>query len=471
MGFYPTRILLVEDDVHLAEVLQETLEDQGYQVQWAEDGTAALRVLAGTAFDLLLSDVQMRPMDGYTLLKTLSTRHDAPPVLMMTAWGTIVEAVQALQNGAVDYLVKPFTADVLLEKMRKYAVPHCAPDAQAPIAQSEAMQATLEMARKVAPTDASVLLMGESGVGKEVLARFIHQQSRRQAKPFVAVNCAAIPETLLEATLFGHEKGAFTGATQSSAGKFEQAQGGTLLLDEVTEMPIQLQAKLLRVLQERELERVGGKQTVTLDIRLIATSNRDLRQAVAEGVLREDLYYRLQVFPLQIPPLRERQADILPLAEHLLRRHCQQMGLPLKRLSMSAKQQLYFYDWPGNVRELENALQRALILARDDDIHAEDLGLPVGLPVGLPAQLPVSAVPPSGQAGLVPGESEGDTETDAEANLALDDLRAHHEREAIALALRQSQGSKTQAAERLGISPRTLRHKIQRFREAGYELG
>ncbi|PKY11256.1 sigma-54-dependent Fis family transcriptional regulator [Acidithiobacillus marinus] len=463
MGPYATRILLVEDDEHLAEVLQETLEDQGYQVQWAEDGTAALRLLADASFDLVLSDVQMRPMDGYTLLKTLGTQHDAPPLLMMTAWGTIAEAVQALQNGAVDYLVKPFTADVLLEKMQKYAVPHCAPDAQAPIAQSEAMQATLEMARKVAPTDASVLLMGESGVGKEVLARFIHEQSRRQANPFVAVNCAAIPESLLEATLFGHEKGAFTGATQSSAGKFEQAQGGTLLLDEVTEMPIQLQAKLLRVLQERELERVGGKQTIVLDIRLIATSNRDLRQAVAEGVLREDLYYRLQVFPLQIPPLRERQADILPLAEHLLRRHCQQMGLPSKRLGMSAKQQLYFYDWPGNVRELENALQRALILAPNEEILAEDLCVAGG--VSGPVMLQME------QTGLVPMESAEETVADEAVTLALDDLRAHHEREAIALALRQSQGSKAQAAERLGISPRTLRHKIQRFREAGYELG
>jgi Response regulator containing CheY-like receiver, AAA-type ATPase, and DNA-binding domains len=219
-------------------------------------------------------------------------------------------------------------------------------------------------------------------------------------------------------------------------------------------MPVQLQAKLLRVLQERELERVGGKQTITLDIRLIATSNRDLRQAVAEGVLREDLYYRLQVFPIQIPPLRERQADILPLSEYLLRRHCQQMGLPVKGLSMAAKQQLYFYEWPGNVRELENALQRALILSVENDIQVDDLGLQ-----GSSASIPLPGVSPT----LA-------VET-ADPVVALDDLRAHHEREAIALALSQSRGSKTQAAERLGISPRTLRHKIQRFREAGYELG
>ncbi|MBN2678975.1 sigma-54-dependent transcriptional regulator [Acidithiobacillus thiooxidans] len=454
MEQYQARILLVEDDEYLAEALQEALEDQGYRVQWAEDGTAALRLLAAKSFDLMVSDVQMRPMDGYTLLKTLSVQHDAPPVLMMTAWGTISEAVQALQNGAVDYVVKPFTVDVLLEKLRKFALPHLPADSQGPVAQSPAMLAMLEMAKKVASTDATVLLMGESGVGKEVLARYIHQQSRRQVGPFIAVNCAAIPETLLEATLFGHEKGAFTGAAQSSAGKFEQAQGGTLLLDEVTEMPVQLQAKLLRVLQERELERVGGKQTITLDIRLIATSNRDLRQAVAEGVLREDLYYRLQVFPIQIPPLRERQADILPLSEHLLRRHCQQMGLPVKGLSMAAKQQLYFYEWPGNVRELENALQRALILSVENDIQVDDLGLQ-----GSSASIPL----PEADATLA-------VET-ADPVVALDDLRARHEREAIALALSQSRGSRAQAAERLGISPRTLRHKIQRFREAGYELG
>lgn len=449
MGQFQTRILLVEDDEHLAEALQEALEDQGYLLQRAEDGTAALRILAGTTFDLIVSDVQMRPMDGYALLKTLNGRHDAPPVLMMTAWGTIAEAVQALQHGAVDYLVKPFTSEVFLEKVQKFAVLRLAPEKNRLVAISATMQSTLQMAGKVAVTDASVLLTGESGVGKEVLARYIHQQSRRQDGPFIAVNCAAIPDTLLEATLFGHEKGAFTGANQSSAGKFEQAQGGTLLLDEVTEMPIALQAKLLRVLQERELERVGGKQTIALNIRLVATSNRDLRQAVAEGHLREDLYYRLQVFPIQIPSLRQRQADILPLADYLLGRHCQQMGLPLKALSITAKQFLYFYDWPGNVRELENTLQRAAILADGAEIEVADLGLTLN------PDVPVDA----------------DVAPNIGGELALDDLRAHHEREAIALALQQSQGSRSQAAERLGISPRTLRHKIQRFREAGYELG
>ncbi|WP_298171552.1 sigma-54 dependent transcriptional regulator [Acidithiobacillus sp.] len=458
MGCYQTRILLVEDDDHLAEALQEGLEDHDYRVQRAEDGAAALVALGAAAFDLILSDVQMRPMDGYAMLKSLRGRHESPPVLMMTAWGTIAEAVQALQNGAVDYLVKPFAMDVLLDKIRQQVRRPIGRGNSGPVAESAAMQVTLEMARRVAATDATVLLTGESGVGKEVLARYVYQQSKRKSGPFVAVNCAAIPDTLLEATLFGHEKGAFTGASQASAGKFEQAQGGTLLLDEVTEMPLALQAKLLRVLQERELERVGGKQTITLDIRVIATSNRDLKAMVAEGHFREDLYYRLQVFPILVPPLRERQADIAPLAEHLLTQHCQQMGLSVKRLDPIAQQALQVYSWPGNVRELENALQRAAILALDEEIQVAELGIGAAVPA-LPAAEPELFC------------STERSEMPAADGLMLDDLRAHHEREAIAQALSQSQGSRTLAAQRLGISPRTLRHKLQRFREAGLELG
>ena len=458
MGCYQARILLVEDDDHLAEALQEGLEDHDYRVQRVEDGAAALVALGAAAFDLILSDVQMRPMDGYAMLKSLRGRHESPPVLMMTAWGTIAEAVQALQNGAVDYLVKPFAMDVLLDKIRQQVRRPIGRGNSGPVAESAAMQVTLEMARRVAATDATVLLTGESGVGKEVLARYVYQQSKRKSGPFVAVNCAAIPDTLLEATLFGHEKGAFTGASQASAGKFEQAQGGTLLLDEVTEMPLALQAKLLRVLQERELERVGGKQTITLDIRVIATSNRDLKAMVAEGHFREDLYYRLQVFPILVPPLRERQADIAPLAEHLLAQHCQQMGLSVKRLDPIAQQALQVYSWPGNVRELENALQRAAILALDEEIQVAELGIGAAVPA-LPAAEPELFC------------STERSEMPAADGLMLDDLRAHHEREAIAQALSQSQGSRTLAAQRLGISPRTLRHKLQRFREAGLELG
>jgi two-component system response regulator FlrC len=294
------------------------------------------------------------------------------------------------------------------------------------------------------------MLLGESGVGKEVMARFIHAQSPRAAAPFIAINCAAIPETLLEATLFGFEKGAFTGAGQSAPGKFEQAQGGTLLLDEVTEMAPALQAKLLRVLQEREIERLGGRKRIALDLRLIATSNRDLQQAVRQGVLREDVYYRLSVFPIRIPPLRERRDEILPLAQAMLARHAAQFGLAaVPQLDASAQQALLAHDWPGNVRELDNVMQRASILCQQGRIGAADLLLS-----------PAAAKPETSPPAPPPARGAGDLGSE----LALS------ERQLIAQALWQSQGSKSLAAQRLGISPRTLRHKLQKLREAGLDL-
>ncbi|MDD4885896.1 MAG: sigma-54 dependent transcriptional regulator, partial [Thiomonas sp.] len=321
------------------------------------------------------------------------------------------------------------------------------------VAESSAMRSLLEIARRAAQTDVTVMLLGESGVGKEVMARFVHAQSPRAAGPFIAINCAAIPETLLEATLFGFEKGAFTGASQSAPGKFEQAQGGTLLLDEVTEMAPALQAKLLRVLQEREIERLGGRKRIVLDLRLIATSNRDLQQAVKQGVLREDVYYRLSVFPIQIPPLRQRRDDILPLARAMLSRHAAQYGAqPAPRLDGSAQQALLAHDWPGNVRELDNVMQRAAILCQNGVVSAADLLFPP--PVG-DAPFRTGALPLQA-ASLGAGD--------------LDSELAQSERQLIAEALQQSQGSKSLAAQRLGISPRTLRHKLQKLRESGMEL-
>jgi len=442
------RILLVEDDPDFAEVLQEALSDLGYLLCHASDGEAALAQLANFPADLILSDVQMPRLDGYGLLAALRERRQAPPVLMMTAWGTIEEAVRALQGGAVDYLVKPFEMESLQAKLEKHLLPRAGDDKQL-IAEAPSMRRCLERAEKVAQSDATVLLSGESGVGKEVLARYLHQHSARAKGPFVAVNCAAIPETLLEATLFGHEKGAFTGATQASAGKFEQAQNGTLLLDEVTEMPLALQAKLLRVLQERELERVGGQRTISLDIRVIATSNRDLGEAVKGGQFRADLYYRLQVVPLQIPALRERREDILPLARYLLGQAAVTLGLRPRVLSPAAEQALLAHDWPGNVRELQNALQRALILAEGDEIQTRDLDLP--------GEMAESGVAIKEQSSV--------------AELALGEQKGHYERELIADALAKSGGSRGEAARLLGISARTLRHKLQRLREAGFDLG
>lgn len=335
---------------------------------------------------------------------------------------------------------------------------HAEPAARTVIARSPAMLQVLEMARRAAQTDVGVMLLGESGVGKEVVSRFIHASSPRASGPFVAINCAAIPDTLLEATLFGYEKGAFTGASQSAPGKFEQAQGGTLLLDEVTEMAAGLQAKLLRVLQEREIERVGGRKKVALDMRVVATSNRELLQAVKQGVLREDLYYRLSVFPLRVPALRERREDILPLAGAMLARYGTEFSLAqTPRLAPAAQQALLAYDWPGNVRELENVLQRAAILSLDGVIGAGELYLMGSAQASQPdARREDAPVSPR--------------ESDAAGGCELGERLADSERQLISDALRDSQGSKKLAAERLGISPRTLRHKLQRMREAGHLL-
>jgi len=304
----------------------------------------------------------------------------------------------------------------------------------------------LELARRVARSNATVMIGGESGTGKEVFARFIHRQSACRAGPFVAINCAAIPDNMLEAVLFGHEKGAFTGAHQSAPGKFEMAQGGTLLLDEISEMSLSLQAKLLRVLQEREVERVGGRKLIPLDVRVLATTNRNLREEVAAGRFREDLYYRLNVFPLLIPPLRERQRDLLPLARFLLQRHCAAQALDIPRLSPVAEQQLLYHDWPGNVRELDNVMQRALILCDGSMIGPDDLNFEATSP-----------------------RQTQETRDGTGPRRLSDDLRSVEE-QMILDALASGCGSRKDAAERLGISQRTLRYKIARLREAGVAI-
>ena len=321
---------------------------------------------------------------------------------------------------------------------------HGAPE---PVACAASSQRLLELARRVAASDCTVLIWGESGTGKEVLARYIHRRSLRAKGPFIGVNCAAIPENMLEAMLFGYERGSFTGAHAAHPGKFEQAQGGTLLLDEVTEMPLGLQAKLLRVLQEREVERLGGRETISLDVRVIATTNRRLREEVAAGRLREDLYYRLNVFPLTIAPLRLRRDDVLPLAMQLLTAHCRP-GQPIPALSAEAAHRLLTYTWPGNVRELDNLLQRALILLNGPVIGAGHIQFELAneAPVGMSAPPPESA--PSSLVGSL---------IQAERELILD-------------ALKSGQGNRREAAERLGISPRTLRYKLARLREAGVEV-
>jgi two-component system response regulator FlrC len=325
-----------------------------------------------------------------------------------------------------------------------------------------------DLARRVAASDCTVLIAGESGTGKEVLARFIHRHSPRANRAFVAVNCAAIPENMLEAILFGYEKGSFTGAHASHAGKFEQAQGGTLLLDEVTEMPLGLQAKLLRVLQEREVERLGGRSSIALDVRVLATTNRNLRAEVAAGRFREDLYYRLNVFPLQTSPLRERRDDVLPLAMRLLTARCRP-GERIPALSADAAHMLLLYPWPGNVRELDNVMQRALILANGSVIQPEHIHLEIEGLDALPAALAAASQTVRDFVGTPQRASAQETlRKNGTAEGGLSDSLSSAERDLILDALRSDGGNRQAAAKRLGISPRTLRYKLQRLREAGF---
>ena len=432
-------ILVVEDDSALREALTDTLELSGYAAHAAADAEQALAWLGGDKRcrpGLVLSDVQMPGMDGHALLRTLKARWPEVPVLLMTAYGQIDLAVQAMREGAADYLAKPFEPDRLLAAVARYYRGSAAsPDGEL-ITEDAGSRAVLDLARRVAATEASVLLTGESGVGKEVFARYIHRYSQRARGPFVAVNCAAIPENLLESILFGHEKGSFTGAATAQAGKFEQAAGGVILLDEISELPINLQAKLLRVLQEREVERLGGRAPIKLDVRVFATSNRDLAAWVAAGHFREDLYYRLNIFPLEIPPLRQRRGDIGALARYFLKRFENVVGRGGFALSGAALSELTGYKWPGNIRELANVVQRAMILAPGTEICPEHL------------MLPRSAA----------------QETAPVADMGLKDL----ERETILGTLRRLGGSRRRTAEALNMSERTLRHKLKQYREAGY---
>lgn len=435
-------ILVVEDDPDLREALLDTLTLSRYAVLTAVDGAHALELLETHAVGLVITDVQMPNMNGLALLHAVKSRWPHLPVLLMTAYGVIAQAVQAMREGACDYLVKPFEVSELLAQAARYMLPASFSANDDAITQDTQSRELYALALRVAPTPATVLISGESGTGKEVLARYIHRHSPRANSPFVAINCAAIPDNLLEATLFGHEKGAFTGATQAQAGKFEQANGGTLLLDEISEMPLALQAKLLRVLQEREVERVGGHKAIPLDARILATTNREMSAEVANGGFREDLYYRLNVFPLHIPALRERPQDILPLAERLLADIAHAMGRGAMRLEASATSALLGHPWPGNVRELENVLQRAIILAPGENISAAHLHLP-------PAAKSRSPI--------------------ADAESRAQDLKTL-EKSHIMATLASVNGSRKLAAEKLGMSERTLRHKLQHYREAGQGL-
>jgi two-component system response regulator FlrC len=465
------KILVVEDDPDLREALVDTLQLEDFGVIEADCAERALEHLAEQSdIAMIVSDVNMGKMSGHDLLRAVRADYGHIPMLLITAYASISESVEAIREGAVDYLVKPFEPKVLVEAVKRYAG-NITPAEDEPIAEAESSRQLLQLAARVAQSDSTALLVGESGTGKEVLARYIHNRSPRAGKPFVAINCAAIPENMLEAMLFGHEKGAYTGAHSSSPGKFEQANGGTILLDEISEMDLGLQAKLLRVLQEREVERLGGRKSIKLDVRVIATSNRDMRQEVAEGKFREDLYFRLSVLPLQWAPLRDRKEDILPLAKQLLKRHAAKQHRAGVSLSSSACQALINYLWPGNVRELDNVMQRALILQPGSTIQAEDLGLQSATTYSAKPSLMEAARSNEAPVRSVPVEASVSDLLDAQAQGAAlgSDLR-QREFEIIVDTLRQENGSKKNTAERLGISPRTLRYKLARLRDDGYDV-
>ena len=452
------KILVVEDDEELREALTDTLALNAFEVvavSNAEDALVALDDEIGMVF----TDIRMDGMDGYQLMKRIRAIKPYLPVVLMTAYGTIEQAVESMKAGAVDYIVKPFEASVLVEKAQAYFNRDASSDEDFVVAEPQ-MHQLKAMALKVAQSDASVMILGESGTGKEVLARYIHAHSKRSKQPFVAINCAAIPESMLEAVLFGYEKGAFTGAMKSMPGKFEQAQNGTLFLDEIGEMNPDLQAKLLRVLQEKEVERLGSTKSIGLNVRILSASNIDMKHAIEEGKFREDLYYRLNVFPMQLPPLRERKKDIAAIAEKLLNRHCDHSRVE-PMISAPAMRKLLQYDWPGNIRELDNVIQRALVMMSGTTINEQDIFLENDF------TFKQTETTKEKQEALT---TEGAADAKSPEELSeVKDLKTQ-EAELILATLKRFKGQRQKTADALKLSPRTLRYKLSKLKEQGYEI-
>ncbi|MCE7601593.1 sigma-54-dependent transcriptional regulator [Vibrio fluvialis] len=463
-----SKVLIVEDDEGLREALVDTLALAGYEWLEADCAEDALVKLKTYPVDIVVSDVQMAGMGGLALLRNIKQHWPNLPVLLMTAYANIEDAVSAMKEGAIDYMAKPFAPEVLLNMVSRYAPVKSDDNGDAVVADEKSLK-LLALAEKVAKTDANVMVLGPSGSGKEVMSRYIHNASPRKDGPFVAINCAAIPDNMLEATLFGYEKGAFTGAVQACPGKFEQAQGGTILLDEISEMDLNLQAKLLRVLQEREVERLGSRKSVKLDVRVLATSNRDLKSYVQEKKFREDLYYRLNVFPISWPALCERKGDIEPLANHLVERHCKKLGLAVPKVSSAAIGKLLAYNWPGNVRELDNVIQRALILSEQDNIDQEHILLE-----GLDWQdaSSLQQVVESGEVATpeIKPVAEVDFAKAISSGAGLGGELRDQEYAIIMETLVECHGRRKEMAEKLGISPRTLRYKLAKMRDAGIDI-
>jgi len=450
------KILIVDDEARILLLLQSILRANGYEATTAKDGLEALEHVKKDTFDLIITDLRMAPMDGMTLFREVKTLFPALPVILLTAYASVETAIEAMKSGAFDYLTKPFKVDEMLAAVRR-AIEHStkssaaviATDPNAPlryqfenlIASNSAMMQVCEMIQRVAPTVATVLINGESGTGKEVIARTIHNTSLRKDKPWVAVNCAALPEPLLESELFGHVKGAFTGAVVEKEGLFETANNGTLFLDEISSLPLLLQGKLLRVLQEKEIRRVGGTKNIPIDVRVIAASNTNLEQLVVQGTFRADLYYRFAVITLDIPPLRDRLEDILPLARHFIRSEAAGFKVP-PSLSPEAADVLVSYKWPGNVRELENAIKHAVTFLQDDLITPELL----------PPRIVSRAHEAQAQQAAQPNASG--------SNTSLKGFLKLKEKEYLEKILCSTHGDKEKAAQTLQVSLATLYRKL-----------
>jgi two-component system NtrC family response regulator len=444
-----TTILLVEDDDPQRKTLSGFLRKRGYEVLEAASAAQAEQEAAAHPVDLLLTDLRLGGPDGISLLESLKKRHPDLQALVLTAFGTVEDAVRAMRAGAYDFLAKPVDLDRLealvekaLERVRLARENRSlrevvkSSDAFAElVGESENMRQVKELAVKVAPSKASVLILGESGTGKEVLARAIHRSSERRGKPFMVINCAAMPETLVESELFGHQKGAFTGATADKQGRFELADGGTLFLDEIGDIPLPVQVKLLNVLQSGQFQRVGGTKTIEVDVRLITATHRDLEKAIGEGTFREDLYYRLNVVSVTMPPLRDRPGDIPLLVDHFIRKHADLSAAPIESAAPEVLEKLAAWTFPGNVRELENLIERAVVLAEGSELKPDDF----------PPQIGQGAPPP-------PAGDEGLEEQVARLEISL-----------IRDALSRNQGNKSAAARDLGLSERAIRYKMKKY--------
>lgn len=442
-------ILVVDDEPLVRDLLNEVLKREGYRVTLVKDGHSALKRIKENHFDLVVTDVKMPGLDGLTLLKEIKKVSPSTFVMVITAYGSIEDAVQAMKEGACDYLTKPVIPDqikIAIQKISQYQnllrenrylkseIDHIYRNKQL-IGESPPMKRVYRMIAKAAPTKSTVLIYGETGTGKELVAREIHNISPRKRRPFIKVNCAALPEDLLESELFGYEKGAFTGALEKKEGRFELADTGTILLDEISETSFNFQAKLLRVLQEREFERVGGTRTIKVDVRVIATTNMDPLEAVKKGKLREDLYYRLNVIPISLPPLRERKEDIPLLVSYFLKKYGSQDGRRLKGVTSECLEMMSRYHWPGNVRELENAVQRAIVVSEGNYITPRDLFLQINNDDAI-SEFPFDF-----------------------SDATLEEM----EKRLIQYTLRKVAGNRTRAAEILGVSVRTIRNKIKKY--------